>query len=508
MEQHEPSDDIPFVEKAYSGAALIAMRDGTPQHRKENREWAESVFAGVLQRELDFGGRMRTGMLYNPVAIAFAGRVFAMDGSADDVMIRRLLEMAAGDAAAAHGARGAAVALRALDERIPQALLRVAFAACLQPRHSWDTPDDVKASSDGERQTRLQRAIQLEIEWLKSRGEEPPWPLFPEDNVLNRKRRFIQIGASREIEEDQSRVPPDVLIDHQAAALWLESLWCPDIVADCVWLRDVCSNYAAWTFTANGAKLSENEEVTQAPLEWNHVFFAAMANCIPVLGFEEVERAIAPIVSLPERNFFDVTKVFLREFDGVFFNQTSIDEHVAMMVRSRFAARLGQSDGWRRLRGSGSDGIEMLLGPAAAVLFFNDAGIMQAPKCYLFENAALRSMAFIPILQDLASAAPSPFVAIILFNWIEVAPRIEQLPIVLGFSAAALDAYPDSRVFWNDHGIGNRACKWLQTMLSEHVEVFAADAAFRPELDRILASLVAIGVAQAAHLEKSLPQRR
>lgn len=176
------------------------------------------------------------------------------------------------------------------------------------------------------------------------------------------------------------------------------------------------------------------------------------------------------------------------------------------MVRSRFAARLGRSNGWRKLRGTGSDGIEVHLGPAGAVLFFNDHGFMQAPKCYLFENAALRSMAFIPILRSLASAAPSPFVAIIMFNWIEVAPHIKQLPMVLGFASSALDAYPDSRVFWNDHGIGNRVCKWLETMLQAHHEVFAADAAIRSELDRILGSLVAIGVAPATLIEKSLPQ--
>ncbi len=54
------------------------MRDGTPELREQQRAWAEEAFAKVFEDEGDHvGGRMREGVAYNPLAMAFAGRVFA-----------------------------------------------------------------------------------------------------------------------------------------------------------------------------------------------------------------------------------------------------------------------------------------------------------------------------------------------------------------------------------------------------------------------------------------------
>ena len=97
---------------------------------------------------------MRAGMLFNPAAIAFAGRVFAMrdqDPARHEYVL--VLRMVAADAAAARGAAAAKSALDALDRRLRSSILRVAFTAAVYFWHPWDTVDDVKRAADDEQKT-------------------------------------------------------------------------------------------------------------------------------------------------------------------------------------------------------------------------------------------------------------------------------------------------------------------------------------------------------------------
>jgi hypothetical protein len=230
-----------------------------------------------------------------------------------------------------------------------------------------------------------------------------------------------------------------------------------------------------------------------------------MANCTPGWSLAEIEARIAPILELSDERFFDVSVNFLRSLDAVYFNLEGLDAATAAGVRARFGERLARSYGWRRLRGSKSDGgIEMHLGPAAAVQFFNDHDFGQHPKCYLFAKAAAASDVFIAPLQSLAVTAPSSFVAVTLLNWIEVSPRLPQMPLLLAFAASAIEVYPDDRVFWVDHGIGRRVCAWLENIRGLHPDEFAAHAEYRAAIDTLLARLVAVGVVEARRLEIAL----
>ncbi|NGO54299.1 NACHT domain-containing protein [Allomesorhizobium camelthorni] len=497
----DDEDKTDVVDQAVVGAAMVAMRDGTPELRKRVAHWAEGVFARALAGEPDVGRRIRSGMLYNPVAMAFAGRVFALRDctpTRDD--FKRLLDMASADPAAAHGAGPAAGVLRALDVRLARAVLRVAFAACVRVWHAWNASDTAKAAADEALRVALNDTIDAELTWLCSGGDEPAWPTFPPEAVRSRSRRGIRIGAPREDKLAHKRDPRNVFVDHQAAALWLRTLWQP-AEANRDWLRDLHSTYAAWTLSANGAGFAEEEETAERPSEWNSIFFAVMANCLPGWPQADVETTITPILALQDERFYGVSAEFLRSLDAVFFNNASIEPAVAVAVRAKFAERLERSYGWRRLRGTKSDGIELHLGPAVAVHFFSDHHFGQAPKCYLFEKAIDPSLVFVPVLQKLAVTAPSPFVAIIALNWLEVAPQLAQAPLLLALTAAALEVYPDDRSFWIDHGIGRRVSKWMDAVRVSHPEAFAPNADARPEIDRLLAKLVAVGVVEARRLE-------
>ncbi|MBX3429961.1 MAG: hypothetical protein KF779_10295 [Hyphomonadaceae bacterium] len=488
--------------QALTGAALIAMRDGTPELRAANAAWAEERFASALKEDHDVARQMREGLQYNPVAMAFAGRVFSLtDATPTRDDLKRLLDMAAGDAAASRGAGPAAAALRALHPRLPRAVLRVAFAACVGVSHKWDTPAEVKAASKVEERQQLERRVEAELSWLLDDGPEPAWPSFPSESVGRRQRHYIRLGPARdEVEEPKRKRPPiDKYVNHQTAAIWLRALWRP--ANDPSWLRDFVEAYTGWTLAANGAGLEEREEVTDPPRDWNRIFFVTMAESLKGADIATMEAAMRPIVELPERNFFDVTAELIRSIDVMFFNDAGIEPDVALAGRRLIADRLGQFYAWRGLRGTKSDGVEMHLGPAGAVIFFNELEFRQTPRSYLPAAMVDRSLIFLPVLQDLAVAAPSPFVAIITMNYLEVSARAEQLPLLLAFAEAAVAAYPSDRSFWIDHGVGRRVCRWLETLFDTHPEVITGD---RATLDLLLARLVAIGVTEAHALETKL----
>jgi hypothetical protein len=172
-------------------------------------------------------------------------------------------------------------------------------------------------------------------------------------------------------------------------------------------------------------------------------------------------------------------------------------------VRARLADRLAASWRWGRLRGTTSDGIEMHIGPAIAVLFFNDFYPFAAPpRCYLNPSAVDRLDPFIPRLENLVATNPCLFVALVTLNLLEVAPRSSQLPLLLAGADAWLEVYPDDTVFWQSKDIGKRVCAVIQR--TWHLDPAAFEPAHRARIDQLLAALVRLGVSEASDVERAL----
>jgi hypothetical protein len=215
------------------------------------------------------------------------------------------------------------------------------------------------------------------------------------------------------------------------------------------------NTYMPWTMEANGAELSDGDETDHPPSEWNDTFFAAVARCAVGLSTHEVtELAVRHIVKLPDRNFYDVLVDFMRSLDAVYFEGGDIPTRVAVNIRRAFAEHMQTTRGWARFSRSKDLSIEMHIGPAIAVLFFNDHYFGQRSKCYLFEKGAERVAPFLPVLGKLVQEGPSPFVALVLLNLLEVAPRAEQLEVLVTAGSAWIEAYPDFRQLWVDHAVG------------------------------------------------------
>lgn len=261
----------------------------------------------------------------------------------------------------------------------------------------------------------------------------------------------------------------------------------------------------SWTIRANGSELDDGDEANHPPTEWNDAFFALAARCMAGLTVDEAATmAVTPITTLPDKHFFDVLADFQRGVDSVYFGGGSIPTPVAVEMRTALAKRMMGSCGWERLSRSKEMSIEMHIGPAIAVLFFNDHHFAQSTKCYLFPMGAERVAPFLPLLGSLVKSAPSPFVALVLLNLLEVAPRPEQLDTLVVAGKAWLDAYPDFRPFWVDHGFGRRWCAIVENICTQVPAAVDAQLPIRATLDGVVAALVGLGIPEASRLEEAL----
>lgn len=494
---------------ALVSAAMIALRDGDDELRARHQAWALGVFAEALRAKDDPVIRFRPGLRHNPIAIAFVGIIHALKYKSSAGEIRTLLEVATREEpAAAHGFGVAATILAAIDERLPRAVLRCAFAACIRTHHRWGVPkEEVPARIDLQRQW-LQAAVKAELAWLGDHRCEPDWPAFPVE--APRLRQYIRFRDGR-VEFDRPtrrRSRLEQYADHQAAAVWLTN--CHDLVdiARRPWFREIVRSYASWTAEANGAGLDEFEDVDNPPHEWNDAYFKLLARCLPGLSLPEVEQlALAPISSLPDTSFFDIIPSFLRSCDVAYFNDRALEESVAIGIRSKVAGSLMARAGWKRLRGQRGSSIETRIGPAIATLLFNDYGIGQSPRCYLMPLSIDRLTPFLPVLAKLVESGPSLFVALVTLNLLEISPRPTHLPFLVEAAKDWLRSYPEDSEFWVAHGIGRRICMLIEKHWKLEPAVLDTIGTIRMDLDRMLAALVNLGVSDARRLEESISRR-
>ncbi|HGW8230568.1 TPA: hypothetical protein ACNRLM_004095 [Escherichia coli] len=508
IESDDDDDERWMQEEAFVAAAMIVMRDGNDALYAEHGEWARSQLGKTLVALDDNPVRqMRGGLRFNPTAIAYAGLIHALRHRSTTDDVRSLLEVAArGNHAAAHGLGTSVAVLAAVDSRLPRSILRCAFNACVVDNRVRDAPQEEVEARKARSHERARAAVAAEMIWLGGEGPEPMWPMFPEEPARPRRRlRVPGICIVAPELPEVSTPSPTAHADHQAAALWLRQVRGFSDDAARSWLSEVVKSYMSWTTVANGANLDDGDETAQPPSEWNDTFFAVVARCVVGLSSPDaIELVVRHIVALPDQNFYDVLVDFLRSIDAVYFEGHSIHTQTAIDVRSALVDHMLTTRGWVRLSQSRDLSIEMHLGPAIAVLFFNDHMYGQGSKCYLFEKGVERVGPFRPVLGKLVSKGPSPFIALVLLNLLEVAPRAEQLNVLVGAVSVWLEAYPDFQQLWIDYGVGRRWCLVMEAIRGRSPSSFSSSAPLRPAIDNFVASLVALGVPEAARLEEEL----
>ncbi len=493
-------------EEAIVSAAAIAARDGGPDLVARNGEWIRKVFGKAFKGKNDPVHRTRAGLQFNPIAIAFVGTALLLRNRFAMGDVRTLLEAAGDDnPAAAQGFVYVASALASIDERLPRAVLRSAFAACVRPHRHWGVSDDDYAARVAAHRKQVQTVIGAELGWLNDERDEPGWPPFERQPAHPRHRFSGRQERSRAHEDAR----PELYTDHQAAALWLGKAGKIFDVVKRPWLREVAKAYLAWTSVANGSELEEGEEADRTPHEWNDAYFDLLAHCLPGLmpaQFDEI--ALGPILGLPEEAFLDIMAIFLRSVDAVYFSDLGLREAQAVHVRTALARRLMETREWKSQSRDRSTSISTRLGPAIAAIFFSEYATFVPARCYLLKKGIDRLGPFLPVLGEVVPRGTFLFVAMTLLNLLEVSPRPEHLPLIVAAGKFWFAAHSDDKEFWIERAIGRRVCSVIEAILALDTTGRGQDQTARTEIESFVAGLIRLGVAEAHRLEDALRQIR
>ena len=78
------------------------------------------------------------------------------------------------------------------------------------------------------------------------------------------------------------------------------------------------------------------------------------------------------------------------------------------------------------------------------------------------------------------------------------------MPFIVAAALAWLRSYPDDTFFWIDHDIGRRVCVWIEGVWRGEPALLDPKQVLRIDVDRLLAALISLGVADARRLEEAL----
>lgn len=492
------------VEAVVSAATLLALY-GTPGQLAEYGAWMRGVFARAHEGASDSVYLMRDGLRFNPRAVAFVGQALLLQRAPEDRDIRRLLEFASASGyASAHGFGAARATLEQINPLLGPAVLRCAFAAAVRLELPWSSSEEEKEKSRVLDHERIEGRIDSELAWLRTPNSEPAWPEFPIQQISPRDYwRHGQRDYAAEAAEYNS---VKLRVDYQRAALWLKQTR-PIFEAETTpWLRAVVSAYAEWTRQANGFGQEKEAQYDGQPDGWNEVYFELAAKCAAGLSVDPLNQDLQGLFAgLPDESFCDCLPIFMRSADRAFFERNLLSTEQMIQIRTFLIHQLSKTRvfGWNKDRDEAS--AEMHLAHALGPLCFNDYNSVGPSTCYLPPSFIPRADPFLPLLENFVREFRSPFLATMYLNFMEVAPRAEQLPFIIGCTEGWLERFPDSNRFWTEMSFGERIGSVLITVFHASPEAFEP-AEVRSSIDRILTHLVSLGVGQAHELERLMYQ--
>ena len=330
---------------------------------------------------------------------------------------------------------------------------------------------------------------------------EPDGPALELEHTHSRHH----FGGPSGSQEEREKPQPELYTDHQAATLWLANAGAIFDVAKQPWLRDIVKTYSTWTYVANGSDLDEAEDPDRTPHQWNEAYFKLLAHCLPGMTIAEIDDTVlSPITTLPGEAFLDVMTIFLSNVDTVYFSNRGLQEAEAVHVRTVLARKMLETRQWKWQSRDGSTSIISHLGPAVAVVFFNEYASLIPAKCYLLEKGVDSRGPFLPVLEQVVQKGTFFFVALTLLNLLQVSPRPEHLPLVVTAGTVWFAAHPDDKEFWIEHSIGHRLCSIVEAILRLDPKVFPRTETARLDVESLLAGLVRLGVSEAHLLEEGI----
>jgi len=499
-----------------TATAMLVARDGDDGLLAEHEQWVRRCIDATLEKHSDWIDDTRDRLMFNPKGIAANALIHLWLRARNRDDLARLLEIATAKAPFAAAAVGAALdALISADARLPKAILRCALGTrgTIWDRHDEDA--DRLAAREATLAAERAQAVAAELQWLDG-GEEPSWPAFPPMRRILRRRPTMRIPrTTRELEfgpqvqhlnrRDDGNGGEDrdvVEINSQSAAAWLAAVGGTVRAAVDVWLPEVVDAYRDWTAHANGFGLTADAEIDREPDEWNRVFYAIAARLLLDRPEPIFTRFLEVLCALPDESFASIAPILLFGVDLVYFNGPQRSDDRGPRARAAIADRMAAMDDWQRGSRPGDLSVGRTLGPVVATVFLNHHNPFgPSTECYLVPNLFDRVDPMLEALRAHLAGGPAALVALCTVNLLLVAPRPRHLGFLLSAAQTWLDRHGQDAALWLELGIGRRIITWLDAVSAEEETVLTEAHEERTRLERVVGTLVAMGVPEAHEFE-------
>ncbi|MBS0193860.1 MAG: hypothetical protein JSR34_06410 [Proteobacteria bacterium] len=517
VEGEAPEDDVEreMIERSKLIAAALVMRDGSPETRVAYGAWAVQKLTAAALSEIAPAHPQQ--LRFNRLAIAAMGLLSAHRQNPQAFSPTPLLQLAAQRGTDIVSVLRAEMdAQRFLDADITRSLVRLAMSSAIYAVRQRDDDEDRivdyrahHEAQESDRRTlervRRESAVEAEAAWLAGRGLEPSWPELP-DPIEPQPRSGLRIDSIVLAEPATPARPRRFALDDSAASgvltlatdLWRVSR--PEL------LESLVRHAWPWTAAANGVNCRSHEEPGERAFEWNQAYFpAALASAIAAdrADIAFVREFLEP---LPEDRLLRAAEATLRALDQLWLGDHAISDTDAVALREAVTQRIQATWHWRRLTDGRSSGVTSDAAGAIAAVFMNGY-LLGNLRCYVLPLGMIRAECCLPALILMATqVAGSPFVALAVLALLEVDPSYRRLPLLAQVITSWWNVQGPSAEFWIDHGVGKRACDWLDKIILDSAT--PDDVLSSTELTSIIDILVQCGFPAARAIEDRIAARR
>ena len=507
---HEHDDfDAAWRTRAVMMAAAVALRDAGGD-RAEIEVWGRSILdraAAVSVEEHSWS--MVAQIPSSPAAIAAMGYIGLYQRTQDPTICAAIVGLATRqNHAVLHAIGIGLLALERVEEKLPRALARIIQKCAVRPRRDHDQAREAK---NRERfREGLDAVINAEQAWLDEGHSEPPWPTLA--SWHSRRRRSIRLRRKTPglADEPERAIHPDTYVDEHALGILANYLVAFTLGQPREWVVSLSRHLMKWTIEANNGPEGDDEHARDnRPYRWNTSYFHLLGVLCVALPFDRGSVLfMRPLTTLHEEAFYDAAAGFLRGFDRATLAPDAAQPDNPIAVRSFFAARLREGRMMERLNWRLSFTAETHLGDALNGMFYQPAlfantGQPYIPKRWrgLLENSS--------ILTDLVTSAPnSGYLAVLFLNLVESFPCAVLVPSVVQAASAWCEVHDVNPIFWNEHHLGQRICKWFELALESDPGTASALSSVNDELSHSLDTLVRAGVPSALLLEARITKEK
>lgn len=491
--------------------ALLVARDGDDELLTRQEGWVRSAIDWALGEEPE-RGESRRKLEFSQPALATLALAHLWRRRAAQADRNRLLEVAVRrDGAGFAGFEAAIDALAAVDPRLAKSIVRAAVSTARWRYRGYDEDEAAKQEVLAQDAAYRAQIADAEVAWLNG-GDEPAWARFAPRPLSIRRgislSQFLSDDRRSDEDEDiQETVEEDAAgfeTDADGAAKWLGLAVGAKHVTIGAWLPEVVAAYADWTARANGLGLEPAAEIEHPPSSWNSVFYELAASVLLEGSDSDFDAAVDAITAMPDKSFASVSATFLYAADVWYFNTAGHPADRAVKLREKLVTRTLALRHWNQAPPPGAHSFNRDTSPIVGTILMNSVSAFTETRSYLKPALFDRIDPLLEPLGPLLKGGPVALIALCVVNTLSVHPSARHAEFLISGAELWQSRLPTDTALWVDLGIGRRIVSWLREATVESPELNGRDHPLRLRIDAMLGRLVAVGVAEAHDLERTI----